>query len=255
MSMAESFNLSRRGRLIHERKQYFPWFLLATVLPILVSPFTNLEGNLWQRLLLPIAADFLVLQSVLICPRPVQRLRLAGGYYPYRMIAVIAALVVWIPFVIGHHAPPILHGPVLALICLFYLLTAIRVVQVLARIEGVNWRSLCLGAAGYVQLGLTAGQLATFLAVIRPGSFAVGRMLPGEEMVERLTYFAFVTLGSIGYGDVLPSSPMAEFLAVLLSIAGTLYVTLVIGLLLSRFINDRIELLVETEKESARLDG
>jgi hypothetical protein len=171
------------------------------------------------------------------------------------MIAVIAALVVWIPFVIGHHAPPILHGPVLALICLFYLLTAIRVVQVLARIEGVNWRSLCLGAAGYVQLGLTAGQLATFLAVIRPGSFAVGRMLPGEEMVERLTYFAFVTLGSIGYGDVLPSSPMAEFLAVLLSIAGTLYVTLVIGLLLSRFINDRIELLVETEKESARLDG
>ena len=48
---------------------------------------------------------------------------------------------------------------------------------------------------------------------------------------------------------------MAEFLAVLLSIAGTLYVTLVIGLLLSRFINDRIELLVETEKESARLDG
>jgi len=153
----------------------------------------------------------------------------------------------WIPFLIGHHAPPFLHGPVLGGICLFYLLTAARIIQLLAHLEGVNWRSLCLGAAGYVQLGLTAGQIATFMAVMRPGSFDVGLMLPGEELVERLNYFAFVTLGSIGYGDILPATPMAEFLAVFLSVAGTLYVSLVIGLLLSRYINDRVDLMVGAE--------
>lgn len=118
-----------------------------------------------------------------------------------------AAVVMWIPFILGHHAPAILHGPVLGGICLFYLLTAARIVQLLATLEGVNWRSLCLGAAGYVQLGLTAGQIATLMAVLRPGSFQVGAMLPGEELVQRLNYFAFVTLGSIGYGDVLPGPP------------------------------------------------
>jgi hypothetical protein len=64
-------------------------------------------------------------------------------------------------------------------------------------------------------------------------------MLPGEELVERLNYYAFVTMGSIGYGDVLPVTPLAEFYAVVVSLAGTLYVSLMIGLLLSRYINDQ----------------
>jgi hypothetical protein len=106
-------------------------------------------------------------------------------------------------------------------------------------VEGVNSRILCLGAAGYVHLGLTAGQFATFLEVIKPGSFSLGAMLPGEELVERLNYYAFVTMGSIGYGDVLPVTPLAEFYAVVVSLAGTLYVSLMIGLLLSRYINDQ----------------
>ena len=64
-------------------------------------------------------------------------------------------------------------------------------------------------------------------------------MLPGEALVERLSYFSFVTLGSLGYGDVLPATAVAESLAVLLSITATLYITLMIGLLLSRYINSR----------------
>jgi hypothetical protein len=45
----------------------------------------------------------------------------------------------------------------------------------------------------------------------------------------------------------LPATPTAEFLAVFLSIAGTLYVSLVIGLLLSRYINDRVDQMVGAE--------
>lgn len=245
--MAISTGLTSRGRSIREREGSYPWFLLATLLPILVTPFTNLEGNLVQRLLLPLVADFLVIQSLRIMPGRSPGLRLVGGRRFYAASAIYAGVVMWIPFLTGHHAPHDLHGPVLGGICLFYLMTAARIIQLLAHLEGVNWRSLCLGAAGYVQLGLTAGQFATFMAVMRPGSFNIGRMLPGEELVERLNYFAFVTLGSIGYGDVLPATPTAEFLAVFLSIAGTLYVSLVIGLLLSRYINDRVDQMVGAE--------
>ncbi|MFZ9947974.1 MAG: ion channel, partial [Vulcanococcus sp.] len=45
-----------------------------------------------------------------------------------------------------------------------------------------------------------------------------------------------VTLGSLGYGDVVPASPIGESFAVLLSLSSTLYLSLLIGLLLSRFI-------------------
>lgn len=45
-----------------------------------------------------------------------------------------------------------------------------------------------------------------------------------------------MTLVSLGYGDVVPASPTGESFAVLLSISSTLYQSLLIGLLLSRFI-------------------
>ena len=248
--MSRPPTLTLRGRQIREKEDRFPWFLLATLLPILTTPFTNLEGNLLQRLLLPVVTDFLIVQSLRISPRGINGIRLIGWNRLYQGLGIFVALVVWIPFLIGHHSPAFLHGSVLGSICLFFVLTAARIIQLLAHLEGVNWRSLCLGAAGYIQLGLTAGQIATFIEVLKPGSFDVGIMLPGEELLERLNYFAFVTLGGIGYGDVLPTTPLAEFFAAGLNIIGTLYVSLIIGLLLSRYINDRVDAMVESSGDS-----
>lgn len=48
-----------------------PWFyqfLLATLLPLLVMPFTNLDGNLIQRVLLPLSTLWMVLVLVRIVP-------------------------------------------------------------------------------------------------------------------------------------------------------------------------------------------
>jgi hypothetical protein len=182
-------------------------------------------------------------------PASIQAGRLVGGAYAYRGLAVCTVISGFLPYVLGRGAP---HGLVLLVLaggCGFYLLTVTRIVKILARVEGVNVSTLCLGAAGYVHLGLTAGQMATFLEVAQPRSFNLGAMLPGSEVVERLTYFSFITLGSIGYGDILPATPQAEFFAVVLSIAGTLYVSLMIGLLLSRYINDQTQAVASAAKE------
>lgn len=227
------------GALIRKRQQHFPWFLLATLLPILSMPFTNLDGNVLERICLPLVSVNLVVQSLRIMPRRSKLLPLFGGWIPYRALGAYTAIGVWIPYLIGNQRSTLLAALILLGFVVFYGLTAIRIIQILARVEGVNPRTLCLGCAGYVHLGLTAGLLATLLQVINPSSFSLGTMLPGSEVVERLTYFSFVTLGSIGYGDVLPKTAEAEFFAVCLSIAGTLYVSLMIGLLLSRYINDQ----------------
>ena len=37
--------MSELNSRTRRREILFPWFLLATLLPLLVMPFTNLEGN------------------------------------------------------------------------------------------------------------------------------------------------------------------------------------------------------------------
>ena len=227
------------GDRIQQREPLFGWFLLATLLPILVMPFTNLEGNAIQRLLLPVSTLWLVLLSLRIMPRDLLRWRRWSFTALYRVLGLLCVAVMWLPFVLGHHAGHQWHVPILSVITGFYLSTMVGIVLVLAQVKRVNEAVLCLGAAGYILLGLTGGQLATALEVLSPGSFSLGRMLPGEELVERLSYFSFVTLGSLGYGDVLPATAVAESFAVLLSVTATLYITLMIGLLLSRYIETR----------------
>ena len=227
------------GDRIERREPLFGWFLLATLLPILVMPFTNLEGNAIQRLLLPVSTFWLVLLSLRIMPRDLLRWRGWSFTALYRVLGLLCVAVMWLPFVLGHHAGHQWHVPILSVITGFYLSTTVGIVLVLAQVKRVNEAVLCLGAAGYILLGLTGGQLATALEVLSPGSFSLGRMLPGEELVERLSYFSFVTLGSLGYGDVLPATAVAESFAVLLSVTATLYITLMIGLLLSRYIESR----------------
>ncbi len=237
--------LTPNGALIQGVEARFPWFLLATLLPILAMPFTNLDGNLAERICLPLVGLNLVVQSLRIMPARGAGLKLLGSKRLYSGLGLVAAIALWVPFLLGPEGPTPVVILVLTGLCSFYLFTAVRILQILAQVEGVGARTLCLGAAGYVHLGLSAGQLATLMQVINPSNFSLGTMLPGSEVIERLTYFAFITLGSIGYGDVLPATPEAEFFAVCVSITGTLYMSLMIGLLLSRYINDQTQKLVE----------
>jgi voltage-gated potassium channel len=237
---------------LRRRERVFPWFLLATLLPILVMPFSNMAGNPLQRLVLGLAALHLVIQSLRLVPEPAAGVNLLGGRGFYRALGIYAGIAMFVPVFLGHHSSSWMHMVILVGVLGFYFVTAIRIIQMLSLVEGVNTRVLCLGAAGYVHLGLTAGQAATFLEVMRPGSFHLGVMLPGEELLERLNYYAFVTMGSIGYGDVLPVTPLAEFYAVAVSLAGTLYVSLMIGLLLSRYINDQADAMKQARDDEGK---
>ena len=232
-----SYIVSRARR----SERFFPWFLLATLLPLLVMPFTNLEGNALQRLLLPMTALYLVIMALRIASGTVLRLGRYSFLPIYRALGLLCVSLMWLPFLSGHHVAHQWHFPILAAISAFYVSTAVVIVLILVRVDQVDERVLCLGAAGYIHLGLTGGQLATTLELLRPGSFSLGAMLPGEELVERLSYFSFVTLGSLGYGDILPKTSVAESFTVILSLSSNLYVTLMIGLLLSRYIASEIE--------------
>jgi hypothetical protein len=72
--------------------------------------------------------------------------------------------------------------------------------------------------------------------VLQPGSFSVAHGGGHEMMMDRLTYFSFITIGGLGYGDILPTNALGERFAILLSVASTLYLTVLMGLLLGRLL-------------------
>lgn len=235
--------------VIARRERRFPWFLLTALFPLIVDPLGRPDGGDLERALLPLSVTLLVIQSLRAMPPWAARFGPFRVNGLYRLLGVVSALAVWWPLFAHHRAPLMAYIIIVSLRALFYLLTAIRIVQVLANSQRVSIRTLCLGAAGYVHLGLTAGLLATVLQLVDPDSFNLGAMAPREILLTRLSYFAFITLGSLGYGDVLPASPIGETFAVLLSLISTLYVSLLIGLLLSRFILSEESDLVESIEE------
>jgi hypothetical protein len=103
--------------------------------------------------------------------------------------------------------------------------------------------------AGYLLLGLTGGVLATTTQAFAPGAFLLGADHGHQMLLDRLTYYSFITLGGLGYGDVLPGNAIGERFAILLSVTGTLYVALLVGMLLGRFIASEEMRFLELEEE------
>ncbi|MGA0022667.1 MAG: hypothetical protein ACO3GW_10895, partial [Vulcanococcus sp.] len=130
--MKVSAPLRLSAEAIRAREGKFPMFLLAALLPILVFPFAQLDGNALERALLPLAVTWLVVESLRAMPPWVACLgaiRINGWY---RVFGVVSALSVWWPLLAQHRPPLDIHVLVLGIRALFYLLTAIRIVQVLA---------------------------------------------------------------------------------------------------------------------------
>jgi voltage-gated potassium channel len=121
--------------------------------------------------------------------------------------------------------------------------STVLLIQMLARERRVNGAVLKGALAGYLMMGIAAGLLLCGLETIQPGSFrgitvaqpplGANTTIWGLNFVE-LNYFAFVSLTTMGYGDVVPQTPMASMTCVMIAVAGTFYIAVVMGLLISR---------------------
>jgi voltage-gated potassium channel len=218
------------------REKHFPLFLLSTILPLVALPIANVHGSGTARFALPLTITLLILQSIRTVPPWSWRPWGLSMNRTFQGLGLVGAITVWLPFAEGHQLPTPIRFLMVTSRALFFLLTAIRVIQTLAFSRRVSPETLSLGAAGYIHMGLTGGLLATALQLVDSDSFRLGALQGGEELLSRLTYFSFVTIGTLGYGDVIPTSPIGESFVVLLSITSTLYISLLIGLLLSRYI-------------------
>ena len=222
-------------QLVKLESQFVP-LLCSVLLLVVLLPVTAEPGSSFPWLL-PLLLTFLVSQSLRALPglKP-NRLSMAMVTVQ-RILGISAIATMWGLALVEQRGPYlILRFMVLLLTGLFSMLASLRLVMVLARVPRVNAEVMAGAAAGYIYLGLTGGLVAAALQVLVPGTFSLGSMGSHELLIDRLTYFSFVVLAGLGLGDVLPHNYLGERFVILLSLSGTLYLALLMGLLIGRFI-------------------
>lgn len=98
----------------------------------------------------------------------------------------------------------------------------------------VDIKVIISSISGYLALGLIGAFAFQILDQIEPGSLLVsaGDALNRHDMV----YFSFVTMSTLGYGDMLPIGPLARGLAILVTLSGQMYMTMVVAMIIGKFI-------------------
>jgi hypothetical protein len=151
----------------------------------------------------------------------------------------ITAATTWI----GYFFP----SDVLALIdfvTTFFFLVAIVVLMTrhIARSRNVTPTIILSSINGYLLLGVLSAVLLAISDVANryvsnSGNPAIG--FPGESIPQfgDFIYFSFVTLTTLGYGDVVPVSHLARSMAVLIAVTGQLYMTILIAMLVGKFLS------------------
>lgn len=161
----------------------------------------------------------------------------------------LAGLCLWLLTPVGLRNSGV---PLLVMLTLFELQAYPRLITRLSLEKRVTADVLTGAIAGYVLLGLTAALVVALLESANPGSFSgftpslsQGAADPDMKSIEslqfiHLAYFAFVTLSTLGYGDVLPITPLAKLCTILFSVIGPVYLAVVMGVLIGRYIQQDI---------------
>lgn len=113
----------------------------------------------------------------------------------------------------------------------------LRLLSFILRAPRVNSEILCAGVAAYLLLGLLWAFAYRLVDRLAPDSFAftVGPVASRSLVGFNSLYFSITTLATSGYGDIVPVSDLARMLAMVESVAGLLYVAVLIARLVSLY--------------------
>jgi hypothetical protein len=153
-------------------------------------------------------------------------------------LGTITAAITWIEHVVQH---PL--GKLSESVSSFFFLVAIVVLLIrhIARSRDVTPTIILSAINGYLLLGVLGGAMLAIAESIDRlvlAADAAGIAFPSQAPPGAFDYlyFSFVTLTTLGYGDVTPVSHLSRSMAILLAITGQLYMTILIAMLVGKFL-------------------
>lgn len=197
--------------------------LLALVsfilIPIHISVFP-----ISSTLIVDINFTIIILSSLSIC------LKLKNSYI-YFITGFATIILLWIEFSIPH----VIHFKLaryISSILLFSFLNFI-LLRALIREEFFTIKSILGAMSGYLFLGLIGVVVFEIVYYLDPTSLS--GIVPENNY--SFYYFSFITITTLGFGDVVPTSAISQSVAILLTISGQFYLTVVVALFVGKFMS------------------
>ena len=103
----------------------------------------------------------------------------------------------------------------------------------IVRKKEVNGEVLLDAISVYMLMGIVFGLFGQIILSAYPNAYTYNDVITLDTMF----YYTFVTMSTLGYGEMVPVIPVAKSLAVLTAISGQFYLTLVIAVLVGKYLS------------------
>jgi len=146
-------------------------------------------------------------------------------------IPALMVILTWVGFVFDLRMLSRITGLVATL---FFFAVIIMLILRIAKSRNVRMLEFVESVNIYLLLGIAASVL--FKSVYAFNHQAYNTPPGGMDSMSDFIYFAFVTMTTLGYGDISPAGPLARSLAVFFSVTGQLYLTMIIAMLVGKYL-------------------
>ncbi len=117
----------------------------------------------------------------------------------------------------------------------YFLFLAVTTVKIILKSKTVTSEVVINSISGYLLMGLGWSIIISVWVANFPDSFSFTQV-SGDGFFNAF-YYAFVTMTTLGYGDLLPLTPAAKSFSVLISVSGSFYSTIVLGMIVGKYIS------------------
>ncbi len=119
---------------------------------------------------------------------------------------------------------------------------AAGILTVLFRAGRVTLDGIFASIVAYELIGLFFAQIYTMLMIANPATLRLpdGMAASGATVQLEMIYFSFVTLATLGYGDIVPAGSLPRALTIIEAVSGQFYVAVVVAVLVSAFVAQRL---------------
>jgi len=159
------------------------------------------------------------------------------GALMFRISAALIALL-WISILFELE---LLYAVCKILSSFYFIFIVAMLIGQTAKSKIVTPRVILSSVNGYLLLGLMFSLLVALVCHFQPGAYNFGvrddHFSYLHEPVVDYTYYAFTVFATVGYGDLLPLKPAAKALSILASVSGQLYLTILIAVLVGKFLS------------------
>jgi len=151
----------------------------------------------------------------------------------YFTIPVFMVILTWVTEYLNF---PVLSRITGIISTIFFFIVIILLVIRVARSKTVGILEFLESINVYMLLGIAGSVLFAMIYSMDHNAYNP----PGEILKQQsdFIYYSFVTMTTLGYGDITPNDSMARSLSIFFSVAGQLYLAMIIAMLVGKYLSN-----------------